>query len=460
MSSLANLGNVYGSLGQYEKAIKYHQQALASVRKIQNREKETASLLANLGTAYYSLEQYQKAIDYNQQSLSLAKKIIDRESEAVSLGNLGNIYYYLGQYQKAIDYQQEALAIESKIGDRNEEALMLNNLGAAYRDNNQPAEAIKNLEASLNIYLEMHSRLFRENRKQFLVTNERTVINLAEILIQQNQPEKAFQWLNLATVADLADYNRLINAQVTNPEAQKAIDDWKTNNQQLEAMRQQLQTKFSDESARQMREFEEKVNKEAETIAQKYPEVAELFETKPTDIAQLRQNIAPDTLVIQPVPLRDKIAIFLLTKDKLTVIQSNTKADRFNQLVNQYRNQISDRKNPDYLDTSSQLYDILIRPIEQQIKSNSPKNLAIIATDQLRYIPFESLYDSKTEQYLLQKYLISYLTRISAYRSLNTIFSPIILDYIIFGTLVIFICITVVFTSRKFGIISGLIRAC
>jgi tetratricopeptide (TPR) repeat protein len=71
MSSLANLGNVYGSLGQYEKAIKYHQQALASVRKIQNREKETASLLANLGTAYYSLEQYQKAIDYNQQSLSL-----------------------------------------------------------------------------------------------------------------------------------------------------------------------------------------------------------------------------------------------------------------------------------------------------------------------------------------------------------------------------------------------------
>ena len=93
-------------------------------------------------------------------------------------------------------------------------------------------------------------------------------------------------------------------------------------------------------------------------------------------------------------------------------------------------------------------------------KRRSAPNRYQIATDQLRYIPFESLYDSKTEQYLLQKYLISYLTRISAYRSLNTIFSPIILDYIIFGTLVIFICITVVFTSRKFGIISGLIRAC
>jgi CHAT domain-containing protein len=299
------------------------------------------------------------------------------------------------------------------VGDRGGEAITLNNIGGVYRDNNQPAEAIKNLEASLNIYLDMRGELSRDNRKQFLTTNQRTVITLAEILIQQNQPEKAFQWLNLATTADLADYNRLINAQVANPEAQKAIENWKNNNQQLEAMRQQLQTKFSDESARKMREFEATVNKEAETIAQKYPEVAELFETKPTDIAQLQQNIAPDTLVIQPVPLRDKIALFLLTKDKLTVIESNIKADEFNQLVNTYRNQLADRKNADYLVTSSQLYDILIRPIEQQIKTNSPKNLAIIATDQLRYIPFESLYDSKTEQYLLQKYPISYLTRIS-----------------------------------------------
>ncbi len=411
-NSLGSLGAAYYSLGQYARAIEYHQQSLAIKKEIGDRQGE-ASSLGNLGLAYRSLGQYQKAIEYHQQSLAIDREIGDRQGEASSLGNLGVAYDSLGQYQKAIEYHQQSLAIAREIGDHNGEALSLNNLGAAYRDNNQPVEAIKNLEASLNIHLDMRGGLSRDNRKQFLATNQRTVITLAEVLIQQNQPEKAFQWLNLATTADLADYNRLINAQVTNPEAQKAIDNWKVNNQQLEAMRQQLQTKFSDESARQMREFEAKVNQEAETIAQKYPEVAELFETKPTDIAQLRQNIAPDTLVIQPVPLRDKIALFLLTKDKLTVIESNIKADKFNQLVNQYRNQLSDRKNADYLDTSSQLYDILIRPIEQQIKSNSPKNLAIIATDQLRYIPFESLYDSKTEQYLLQKYPISYLTRIS-----------------------------------------------
>jgi len=410
--ALGNLGLIYNRLGQYQKALEYHEQDLAIQREVKNRQGE-GQTLNNIGTTYLSLKKYEQASEYFKQSLIIAKEVKNRLGESRSLQFLGIIYFNLGQSQKAIDYQRQSLVLTREINSRHEEAFVLNHLGTAYRDNNQPAEAIKNLEASLNILLDMRSGLSRDNRQEFLAANERTVITLVEVLIQQNQPEKAFQWLNLATTADLANYNRLINAQVANPEAQKAIDNWKTNNQQLEAMRQQLQTKFSDESARQMREFEAKVNKQAETIAQKYPEVAELFETKPTDIAQLQQNIAPDTLVIQPVPLRDKIALFLLTKDKLIVIESNTKADKFNQLVNQYRNQLADRKNADYLVTSSKLYDILIRPIEQQIKTNSPKNLAIIATDQLRYIPFESLYDSKTEQYLLQKYPISYLTRIS-----------------------------------------------
>ena len=411
-ASFVSLGNAYYALGQYEKAIDYYQRSLDLSKEINDRQGE-ANSLNNLGEVDQSFGQYEKAIHYHQQSLDIKKNIGDRQGIAHSLGGLGLAYNSLGQYQKAIEYYQQSLTIKKEIGDRSGEAFSLNNLGVTYRNNKQPEEAIKKLEESLHIILKMRGSLSRNNRKDFLVANEDTVIFLADLLIQQKQTEKAFEWLNLFTTADLSDYNRLINAKVANPEAQKEIDNWKANKQQLEGMRQQLQEKFSDDSAIQMREFESKVNQEAESIAQKYPEVAELFETKLTDIAQLRQNIAPDTLVIQPVPLRDKIALFLLTKNKLTVIESNIKADKFNKLVNQYRNQISDRKNTDYLVASSQLYDILIRPIEQQIKSNSPKNLAIIATDQLRYIPFESLYDSKTDQYLLQKYPISYLTRIS-----------------------------------------------
>ncbi|MCZ8127351.1 MAG: tetratricopeptide repeat protein [Microcystis sp. LE19-114.1B] len=415
--SLGNLGNAYQSLREYQKAIDYHQRSLAIARYIGLRQEE-GSFLNNLGVAHYFLREYKKAIDYLEQTLAIAREIGDLKGEADSLGNLGSAYLSLGQYQKAIDHHQENRAIARKIGDLQGEANSLNNLGLAYQKINQPAEAIKNLEESLNIILKIRGDISRENiagqnRKSFLASNERTVITLAEVLIQQNQPEKAFQWLNLATTADLADYNRLINAKVADPDAQKALDNWNTDNRQLEGMRRQLQDKYSQELAQQLRQFEEKVYKNAETIGEKYPEIAELFETKPTDIAQLQKNIAPDTLVIQPVPLRDKVALFLVTREKLIVIQSDTKRDELNKLVSEYRTQLADYKNADYLVTGSKLYEILIRPIESQIATSSPKNIAIIATGQLRYIPFETLYDKKNDQVLLEKYPIYYLTRIS-----------------------------------------------
>ena len=415
--SLGNLGNAYQSLGQYQKAIDYHQQSLAIARYIGLRQEE-GSFLNNLGVAHYFLREYKKAIDYLEQTLAIAREIGDLKGEADSLGNLGSAYLSLGQYQKAIDHHQENRAIARKIGDLQGEANSLNNLGLAYQKINQPAEAIKNLEESLNIILKIRGDISRENiagqnRKSFLASNERTVITLAEVLIQQNQPEKAFQWLNLATTADLADYNRLINAKVADPDAQKALDNWNTDNQQLEGMRRQLQDKFSEELAQQIRQFEEKVYKNAENIGDKYPEIAELFESKPTDIAQLQKNIAPDTLVIQPVPLRDKVALFLVTREKLIVIQSDTKREELNKLVSEYRTQLADHKNSDVDVTGGKLYEILIRPIESQIATSSPKNIAIIASGQLRYIPFETLYDKKNKQVLLKKYPIYYLTRIS-----------------------------------------------
>ncbi|MFM8300349.1 MAG: CHAT domain-containing protein, partial [Microcystis aeruginosa] len=424
------LGGAYYELGEFKESIEFFQQTLTIAKEIKDadleksaekllvlmeaeKQRKEADKLFEQGVQQYEISQFREALQSWEKALQIYQEIKNRQGEAASLDNLGSAYLSLGQYQKAIDHHQENRAIARKIGDLQGEALSLNNLGVAYRDNKQPAEAITNLEASLNIYLDMRGGLLRDHRKDFLASNEGTVITLATILIEQNQPEKAFQWLNLATTADLADYNRLIDAKVADPDAQKALDNWNADNRQLEGMRRQLQDKFSEELAQQIRQFEEKVYKNAETIGQKYPEIAELFETKPTDIAQLQKNIAPDTLVIQPVLLGNKATLFLITRDKLTVIQSDAKADDFNQLVSEYRNQLADYQNSDFLVTGSKLYEILIRPIESQIAASSRKNIAIIATGQLRYIPFETLYDKKTKQYLLEKYPIYYLTRIS-----------------------------------------------
>ena len=162
----------------------------------------------------------------------------------------------------------------------------------------------------------------------------------------------------------------LIDAKVANPQAQSAIESWNQFNRQLESLRQELQQKFSPQLSAQINTLQAQVNQQAETISRQFPEVAELFETKPNDIAQLRANIPAGTVVIQPVLLTgitkvsNTIALFILTKDKLTVTQQKIDPKVFDKLVLQYRGEITFGRSQRYRATSKKLYDILIRPIE------------------------------------------------------------------------------------------------
>jgi len=416
--TLHNIGAVYDSISQPEEALKYFNQALPIRREVGARRGE-ATTLNNIGGVYDSLSKPQEALKYYNQALSIRREVKDRAGEAVTLNNIGGVYHSISQPQEALKYFNQALSILREVGDRAQEAATLSNIGGVYRDTKQPTQAIANLQQSVQITLKIRSGLQRENRQKFLEAQGKTAIALTSLLIDQNQADRAFQWINLATTADLADYTRLINAKVANPQAQKAIDEWNQKNKQLQLLRRQLQDKFSENLSRQMRELDTKVNRKAEEIRLQFPEVAELFETTPKDIAQLKASIAPDTVVIQPVLLTDvknvpnTIALFVLTKDSLSVKKIPIDPAEFNKLLTEHREQISSDINSDYRETGGKLYDILIRPVEDQIQALSPKQLSIIATGKLRYIPFETLYDTKNRQFLIQKYPVNYLTRIS-----------------------------------------------
>ncbi|OPF17236.1 transcriptional regulator [Microcystis aeruginosa KW] len=156
-ASLTSLGNAYGSLGEYQKAIEFHQQSLAIFREIGDRGGEAKSY-GNLGVVYYLLGEYQKAIEFHQQSLAITREIGDRGGEAYSYNNLGNVYYYLGEYQKAIEFHQQSLAIFREIFDRGGEAKSYNNLGIVYDSLGEYQKAIEFYQQSLAIKREIGAR--------------------------------------------------------------------------------------------------------------------------------------------------------------------------------------------------------------------------------------------------------------------------------------------------------------
>jgi CHAT domain-containing protein len=115
------------------------------------------------------------------------------------------------------------------------------------------------------------------------------------------------------------------------------------------------------------------------------------------------------------VILKNDIALFLLTRDKIKVIKVPLPA-KFDDLLTKTSQSLSNRYSANYLENLEELHKLLISPLEKQIQAIKPKQISIIPTGKLRYISFETLYDGN--QYLIEKYPISYLTRLSS-RSLQ-----------------------------------------
>ena len=57
-----------------------------------------------LGIAYYSLGDFRKAIEYHERYLKISKEVRDRVGEGGAYRNLGIAYTNLGDFRKAIEY--------------------------------------------------------------------------------------------------------------------------------------------------------------------------------------------------------------------------------------------------------------------------------------------------------------------------------------------------------------------
>jgi tetratricopeptide (TPR) repeat protein len=152
--ALGNLGLAYYSLGEYHRAIEYHEQYLQIARDTGERLGESAAL-GNLGLAYDSLGEYRRALEYHEQDLQISREIGDRQGEGQALVNLGSAYYHLGEYNRALEYYEQHLRIARDIGDRMGEGQALAGLGVAYKSLGENRRALDYYQQQLQITREI-----------------------------------------------------------------------------------------------------------------------------------------------------------------------------------------------------------------------------------------------------------------------------------------------------------------
>ena len=76
----------------------------------------------NLGNVHYLLGDFTKAIHFHEERLKIAREFGDRSAERRAHSNLGNAHIFLGEFEAAAEHYKMTLGLAQELGDRAVEA--------------------------------------------------------------------------------------------------------------------------------------------------------------------------------------------------------------------------------------------------------------------------------------------------------------------------------------------------
>lgn len=242
---LNNIASVYSDQGELQKALAYHQKALAISQERGDRRGESLDL-NNIGLIYRDLADYPKAIANEQQALKLAIELGDRDGEGTFRSNLGGIKSDTGRYAEAqLEYQQ-ALKIAKQLKQPDQESAILSAIGGDYNAQGKYAEAIANYQQALKIQQDI-------NLPGSVIVS---LSNLGAIYSRLGQYSKAAEFHQQALTLTRKIGARQQEAQVLsslgeNDRLQSKLDSALTYQQQALSTAQSIQARLTESKALQ-----------------------------------------------------------------------------------------------------------------------------------------------------------------------------------------------------------------
>ncbi|MEJ6479948.1 tetratricopeptide repeat protein [Nostoc punctiforme UO1] len=441
-STLNNIGFVYYSLGEYAKALEYYQQALAIAKELGNKRGQ-ATTLNNIGLVYFDLGKDFKPLEYYQQALAISEELGDKKGQGSTLNNIGTVYQRLGEYPDALKYYQQALAITKELGDKRGQGGTFSNIGFLLDEQKQPEMAIVFLKQSVNVIETIRQDLRvldREEQESYTKIFAGIYRRLADLLLQKDRVLEAQQVLDLLKVQELQEYlsnvrgNQQTQQGVDNlPPEQKISDSYnQLLNQAIEIGKELTELQkipYPQQTSTQKQRFGVLTNQQGQIV-----KMFEEFTRRPDvvgSVQQLRQtakdqnvslqrlrNIADDlkrleqnAVLLYPLILEDRLELILATPGSPPIRRTvYVKRQDLNQAIVNFRSALQN-PNMDAKVPAKQLYDWLIKPLENDLQKADAKTIIYAPDGQLRYIPLAALYDGK--QWLVERLRINNITAAS-----------------------------------------------
>jgi CHAT domain-containing protein len=449
-ATLNNIGGVYSALGEQQEALKYYNQALSLKRAMGDRS-GAAAALNNIGLVYAALGEKQEALKYYSQALPLSRAVGERRGEATTLNNIGRVYSVLGEQQEALKYFSQALPLYRAVGDRRGEAGTLSNVGAVWNDLQQPRAAIAFLKQSVNYLQQLRGTnrgLNTEAQRAFLRSNEGNYIQLADLLLLQRRPAETMQAMHLSRDQEFYDptggtppmagartLTLTPHELVFASRLETALDRITPISQQLMQLQAQVNTrKPSAEEATQLKQLNSALDAEVAAFQQLLPQlVAELNAapeaenrlTSTDDLTEMQQTLrtlqqrtGTQAAAVYTLMGAEECRTLLVTAETVTTASAKIKFADLNQkaqlLLQRLQSDLYDPQVP-----GKELYDVLFKPIEPEVRKSGATLLLWSLDRNLRSLPMTALWDGK--QYLAERFQHAVFTRPTPERMLREV---------------------------------------
>lgn len=152
-----NLGLLYWKLGHYDEAYARIGQAMEVYKRLE-RPSQVATCSSNMGLILVALERPKDALPFLQKALAQRIAEKDRHGRAKALSNFAYAYSELGDNEKSLEYHAEALAIRKSLRDKIGVIRTQGSIAKVLDETDKSVEAIKLLEESLALAIEVEAR--------------------------------------------------------------------------------------------------------------------------------------------------------------------------------------------------------------------------------------------------------------------------------------------------------------
>ena len=268
---------------------------------------------------------------------------------------------------------------------------------------------------------------------------------LSTLLIKTQHPEEALKIIEYARTKQLASTFQnmtvsLRSSQVKLQTKKVQVQLQKARILEVEYTARLASTKYSSESNdlnmlhAELESAKQMLKKESRLIIEKHPNYETLVLPTPVDMAIIQASVPRGTLAIEYLPTDDLLYIFAVTRSRLMVRSSVIRRDNLLQMMMEYKQLLQDpnvysgeggeasvASMMRFARLSTQLYDILLRPVDDLFE----QNLIVVAHHEIDGFPFHAIerQDSKGNvKYAVELTSIDYVPSLTSlrYRTAST----------------------------------------